>query len=282
MSFLDKSIDQIGDFLRRAFIQWDSSTKNGYLQRIDARIKILLLLFFIIIINLKRDLISEFLIGLLIFLLVIVSRLNLFDFYKKVLIPAFIFGTLLSSPASVNIIMDGNVILPLVHLNEPYVFWIYRIPKTIGITEEGIFMVILLTSKVMNSVGISLLVLYTTPFAELIKALKILRVPDTLLIIINLTYKYIFIFAKTAGDMHLAKKSRSARDIFPKDAKRWIAGRIFLLFKKTLQRSEDINKAMISRGFSGSINIRGQNRIKTTDVLNGIMFFLAGIIILWL
>ncbi len=282
MSFVDKGIEGIGELLRTTFIQWEFSTKNGYLQRIDPRVKILFLLFFIVIINLKKDLFSEFLIGLIIFLFVVISRLHLFDFYRKVLISAFLFGTLLSLPASLNLIMDGNVIFPLIHFKESYEFWIYRVPRTIGITEEGMSVVILLTSRVMNSVGLSLLILYTTPFPEMIKALKILRVPDTLLIIITLTYKYIFIFAKTVGEMHLARKSRMVRSISRKEAGRWVAGRIFLLFRRTQKKCEELNKAMMGRGFSDSMNIYEYRKIRLPDMITGIILFFTGIIILCL
>ncbi len=282
MSFVDKGIEGIGELLRTTFIQWEFSAKNGYLQRIDARIKILFLLFFIVIINLKRDLVSEFLIALIIFLLAVLSRLNLFDFYRKVLISAFLFGTLLSLPASLNLIMDGNVIFSLINFKESYEFWIYRIPQTIGITEEGASVVILLTSRVMNSVGLSLLILYTTPFPEMIRALKMLRVPDTLLIIITLTYKYIFIFAKTVSEMHLARKSRMISSVSREEAGRWIAGRIFLLFKRTQKKCEELNKAMIGRGFSDSINIYEYRKIKFIDMIIGMTLLFTGIIILCL
>ncbi|HCL81534.1 MAG TPA: hypothetical protein DHW81_04680 [Nitrospiraceae bacterium] len=139
----------------------------------------------------------------------------------------------------------------------------------------------MLTLRVINSVSLSFLVLYTTPFADIIRALKVFKVPDAVLMIITLTYKYIFIFAKTIEDMHLAKKSRTVGGINNKEAREWIAGRIAFMFKKSRQRCEDVFNAMIARGFSDTVAIYGFKKMDKRDAAAGCVLFSAGIIFLW-
>ncbi len=159
----------------------------------------------------------------------------------------------------------------------PYEFWIYHIPRDIGLTREGLQGVALLTARVFNSISLSLLVLYTTPFTEIIRALKVLKVPDTFLMVISLAYKYIFIFAKTVEDMHLARKSRMVGAAGDDEARRWIAGRIGLIFTKTQIKCEELHKAMLSRGFSGEVRLHGFKAATPRDYIAGLALLAAGI-----
>ncbi|MEJ2689921.1 MAG: energy-coupling factor transporter transmembrane component T, partial [Deltaproteobacteria bacterium] len=163
----------------------------------------------------------------------------------------------------------------------PYEFWIYHIPRDIGLTREGLQGVALLTSRVFNSISLSMLVLYTTPFTEIVRALKVLKVPDTFLMVIILAYKYIFIFAKTVEDMHLAKKSRMVGAAGDDEARRWIAGRIGLIFTKTQIKCEELYKAMLSRGFSGEVRLHGFKGAARSDYTAGLALLAAGIFLLW-
>ncbi|HXX57566.1 MAG TPA: cobalt ECF transporter T component CbiQ [Thermodesulfovibrionales bacterium] len=280
--FLEKGMYQLADVIRTGYVQWETASRDNFFQRIDARIKVLFLLFFVVIVSLKRGIGSELLIALFVFVLVVLSRLSIFDFYKRVILLAFFFGFLIALPSAFNVITNGEIVVPVVHLSRPYGFWIYRIPQEIGITREGAYGVMMLTARVMNSLALSFLVFHTTPFPQIIKALKVLKVPDSLLMIITLSYKYMFLFAKTAEDMHLAKKSRLAGQVNGAEARRWIAGRLALLLKKTRTRCEEVFKAMLGRGFSDDIKISSVAKLRTGDWVAGAALFLAGVFFLWM
>ena len=278
--FIEKGIHHLADFIKSGYSQWETASNSNFFQRMDARIKVLFLLFYIIIVSLKKDILSEALIGAFVFVLTGISRLNIFNLYKRVLFGGFIFGFLVALPSALNMITRGEIILPILHLSKPYSYWIYQIPEEIGLTREGIFGVIMLTLRVMNSLGLSFFVLYTTPFPEIIRALKVLKVPDTFLMIITLSYKYIFIFAKTVEDMHLAKKSRTVGQVSNAEGRRWVAGGMAFMFKKTRLRCEEIFKAMLSRGFADTIRIYGFRSPQGRDWSVGIALLLIGILFL--
>jgi cobalt/nickel transport system permease protein len=282
MSFIDSGISHLGRVIKTGYIQWELASKNGFFQRLDARIKVLFLIFFIIIASLKKEILPEIGIAFFVFALAALSRLNLVDFYKRILFLGFIFGFLIALPSAFNVITKGEVILPVIHFSRSYDFWIYHVPETIGITREGISGVAMLTLRVLNSIALSFLILYTTPFSEIIRALKVFRAPDAILMIITLTYKYIFIFAKTVEDMHLAKKSRMHGEATNTEARKWIAGRIAFMFRKTQQRCEDVFKAMLGRGFSDTIKLYGFGKLNGFDQTIGLFLFIAGIIFLWM
>ena len=280
--FIERGIHHVANVIKTGYIQWETASEGNYFQKIDARVKVLFLLFFVLIVSLKKDIVPEVMIGIFVFILTMIARLNIFSLYKRVLFFGFIFGFLIALPSAFNTITKGEIIFPILHLSKTYGLWSYRLPKEIGLTREGIYGVLMLTLRVMNSLAISLFVLYTTPFHEIIKGLKVLKVPDGFLMIITLSYKYIFIFAKTVEDMHLAIKGRLAGHVSDAAARKWIAGRMAFIFRKTRLRCEEIFKAMLGRGFSGEIRIYEWRKLRARDWITGAILFMSGIIFLFI
>ena len=282
ISFIEKGINRVADVIKTGYIQSETASMDGVFQRIDARIKLIFLLFYVVIVSLKKEIMPEVYLGIFMLTLVLISRLNIFKFYKKVFLLGFLFGFLIAVPSAFNIIIKGEVMYPLIQLSRDYNFWVYHIPSEIGITKEGLTVVAMLTLRVVNSLSIAFLVLSTTPFPNIIKALKVMKVPDSFLVVITLSYKYIFIFAKTIEDMHRAKKSRLVRQVKNADARRWAAGRMGFIFQKTRIRSEEIFKAMLSRGFSEEVKLYGAGKIGHHDIITGVMLLIAGIFFLYI
>jgi cobalt/nickel transport system permease protein len=282
LSYLDKGVESFAGVLKEGYAQWESASGKGFFYELDTRIKVVFWLFFILVVSLKKDILPELGIFLTVFVILLSSRVNLLAFYKKVFLLGFVFGFLISLPSSLNMITHGKVIFPVIILPKTFDFWRYHIPGVIGFTAEGVSVVSILTLRVINSLSLSFLILYTTPFPEIIKALKVLKIPDAFLIIISLTYKYIFIFARIVSDMHLAKKSRLAGVVKSAEARTWIAGRIAFIFKKTQLKCDEVFKAMIGRGFSGEIKLYRYQKIRGRDWVIGFFLFMVEIAFLFL
>jgi cobalt ECF transporter T component CbiQ len=280
--FIEKGINHLAGVIKKGYAQSELSSQNGFFQKMDARVKILFLLFLIIIVSVKKDLLSEIYIWIFVFLLSLLSRLNIVALYKKILFLGLIFGFLIALPSAFNFITRGEIIISVFKLSKSYTFWIYHLPAEIGITREGIYGVLTLTMRVINSLSLSFLVLYTTPFPEILRALKVLRVPDTFLIIIALCYKYIFLFAKIVEDMYLAKKSRTVREVKNHEAREWITERMAFIFRRTQLRCEEVYGAMIGRGFSDRLKLYGFRKMRMADWCVGLSLFLVGVLLLWI
>jgi cobalt/nickel transport system permease protein len=276
MSYIDKGIESFANILKEWYTQWELASKTGFFHELDTRIKVVFWLFLIVVISLKKEILPELGIFLALFAFLLLSRINLVSFYKKIFLLGFIFGFLISLPSSLNVITHGKVFFQIITLPKAYDFWLYHIPKVIGFTKEGFSVVALLTLRVLNSLSISFLILYTTPFPEIIRALKVLKVPDAFLIIISLTYKYIFIFARIVTDMHLAKKSRLIGAVNRAEARNWVAGRMAFIFRKTHIKCDDVFKAMIGRGFSGEIKLYQYQNMRGRDWVIGFFLFTLG------
>jgi energy-coupling factor transporter transmembrane protein EcfT len=275
MPYIEKGIRGLADFLNEGYSQWERSEGNGFLHSLDPRIKIAFWLSLIIVISLKSSLMSGAVTFIFIFLLAAFGSINIISMYKKVLLLGIFFGFFLSAPSALNVIVPGRIILPLLSFSGSYDFWIYHIPQVVGITDEGASRVAILTLRVMNSLSVSFLVLYTTPLADIIKALKIFRVPDIFLLIITMTYKYIYTLAGIVSGMYLAKKARLAAVTSNSEAREWIAGRVAFVFKRTGAECDEVLKAMTARGFSGEIRLYHYRALRAGDLIKGVCLFVA-------
>ncbi len=280
--FVDRGIRHLREIIRSTYSYWDSSSRNGLFQKIDPRVKLFFLIFFVIIVSLRKDVESQLGMGLFVFFLVWASRLTILDFYKKVLLLGFIFGFLIGLPSAFNLFARGEVIYPILRLSRPYGWWIYQIPQEIGITREGQYGLAMLCLRVANSLSLVFLVLHTTRFPEVMKALKTMRIPDAFLVIATLSHKYFVLFARTLEEMHLAKKSRWIGKLSHRETRRWAAGRIAFLFLKTRQKGEETFKAMLSRGFSDTVKVYSFPKLTTRDWITGVGLCLVGIFFLWI
>jgi cobalt ECF transporter T component CbiQ len=280
-SYIENGIEHLSEMITTGYLNVGKESEEGLFQRLDPRIKLTFLIFFVVIVSLKRQIFPEAVIALFVFLMAASSRINLAQFYKRIVGLTFFFGFLVVLPSAFNIVTPGELILPVIHLSRPYEFMIYHIPEEIGLTRQGIDGVTMLSLRMMNSLAISLLVIYTTPFPRIIKALQVFRVPQALLLVITLSYKYIFIFAKTIEGMYFARKSRLV-GMAPDEARVWAAGRIAHIFRKAMSRYEEVFKAMVARGFAEEVRLSHIGELTKADLLSGGLFFLAGIFLLWM
>jgi cobalt/nickel transport system permease protein len=108
---------------------------------------------------------------------------------------------------------------------------------------------LLVVVKVWLTVSFSGLLMLTTSWHALIAALKLFRVPDLFILILDITLKYIVIFSDFTLNMFYALKLRSVGKNAKKAAP--VAGIAGTLFLKSKEMSEDLYDAMVCRGFSG-------------------------------
>jgi cobalt/nickel transport system permease protein len=281
-SYIEKGIGHLSKMITTGYLNVGQESREGFFQKLDPRVKLIFLIFFVVIVSLKRHIFPEAVISLFLFLLVVSSRIKLAQFYKKIVGLTFVFGFLVVFPSAFNVVTQGELILPVIHLSQPHEFMIYHIPEEIGLTRQGIDGVMMLCLRMMNSLAISLLVIYTTPFHRIIKALQVFRVPQALLLVITLSYKYIFIFAKTIEGMYFARKSRLVGMARADEARIWAAGRIAHIFRRAMSRYEEVFRAMVARGFAEEVRLSDIGDLTAADLLSGGFFFLAGIFLLWM
>jgi cobalt/nickel transport system permease protein len=75
------------------------------------------------------------------------------------------------------------------------------------------------------------------------------------------------LLSQSVRDMHIAKKSRTIRPGKARADQRWIAGQVGVLFKRSMQLSEEVHRAMIARGYQGEVHILSVFHVGKKDYL---------------
>jgi len=131
-----------------------------------------------------------------------------------------------------------------------------------GLTGAAIFIM-----RVATSVSLAILMVLTTQWTRLLKALNILKVPEIIILILAMTYRYIFLLLRVAEGMFLARKSRLILDTSLKEQHSWLSARIGVLIGKSYNLSNEVHLAMLARGWNGNPSLLEENGFGFLDVL---------------
>jgi len=116
--------------------------------------------------------------------------------------------------------------------------------------EHGLLVFLSMITKSTICIAGMVVLAATTPFAEMLSAMRRLGLPSLLVTTLALAYRYLFVLIEEATRLRRARASRtyaSSRHIFWRDA----AGVIAVLFVRSSERAERIYAAMCARGWKG-------------------------------
>jgi cobalt/nickel transport system permease protein len=134
-----------------------------------------------------------------------------------------------------------------------------------AIFTSGIKTALLLVCRSEASLTCWLLVIMTTPFNRVLRALRSLHVPVVFVAILSMTFRYIFLLVETAQDMLLSRRSRIVGRMSGADNRKLLVSTAGVLLGKSIQMSDDVYQAMTSRGFRGDIQILEDFQMNRTD-----------------
>jgi cobalt/nickel transport system permease protein len=127
-------------------------------------------------------------------------------------------------------------------------------PLAVGVALLALFQpnggLVALSIIVKSTLCLATMILLTntTPFAELLRVLRRLRVPALLVTVLALMYRYLFVLIDEAERMQRARRSRTFGD---GHARAWssLATLVGQLFVRSTERAERIYAAMCARGW---------------------------------
>jgi cobalt/nickel transport system permease protein len=152
-------------------------------------------------------------------------------------------------------------------------------PLDLTISAEGLRRFLTIMAGSWLSVQVALLLAFTTPFHDLVDALRELRLPQILVSIISFMYRYIAVLTDEGSRMLRARDARSAvGEGRGGGSIRWratVTGRMVgSLFLRAYERSERIYAAMQARGFEGEFRHQ-RTRSLTRVEIAGLALVLA-------
>jgi cobalt/nickel transport system permease protein len=117
----------------------------------------------------------------------------------------------------------------------------------------------------------AILLTATTPFPDILHALRHLRVPGILVSIIAFMYRYLFVLVDEVARLLRARTARSARLPGQKSGgtvswRAAVAGHMAgQLFVRSLERSDRVYQAMVARGYRGTLLTMHPHRMRPLD-----------------
>lgn len=211
--------------------------------RLDARIKLLLAAAFILTTALTPTAAWPVYVLLAAVMLAaeILSELGVFYYWKRALLATpFILAAL-----PVLFTIPGPALLEL--------------PFGLSLSASGLSRFISIALKSWISVQMAVLLAATTPFPEILTAMRALKLPKLLVAIIGLMWRYLFVIVDEVLRLMRARESRSGAGPDPAlktgGSLGWRArvtgGMAGSLLVRSLERSDRIYNAMLARGYDG-------------------------------
>ena len=280
-SFLEKTLWQIALVMQESVFSETYASIPGLLQGLDPRVKFVTLILFLVVTSLLHSIPVLIAVYLLTLLLAHLSHIGLPFFIKRVWLFIPLFAGIIALPAIFNVITPGEVWIPLLHLPRAYSWGPYHIPEVVGISRPGVMGALTFVCRVAASVSLVVLVTLSTRWDWLMKALRVVRVPQVFVLTLGMTYRYILLLVKLVQEMYWAKKSRTLALSSVKAEQGWIASRMGALFRKSFQLSQEVHGAMRSRGFDGEAKILDTFRIRARDYVWMVISLVVGSFLCW-
>jgi energy-coupling factor transporter transmembrane protein EcfT len=133
------------------------------------------------------------------------------------------------------------------------------------VTFEGLRSATFLASRVMTSATLGFLLIFTTRWPHVLKALRSLGVPIVFVVVLGMTSRYIVLLLESAHDLFEGRRSRTVGDL-PAAARRLAAVQSAgVLLARTLDLSGEVYLAMQARGFRGEVYVLDDFRMTRRD-----------------
>jgi cobalt/nickel transport system permease protein len=248
---IEKTTQAFSSFFTESSYAEGYASKRGLLQFVDPRFKLVGILWLIVCIILLTRVELVLAILAVNILLAVASNVRLSYFLKRVWLFIPLFTLVIAIPAMFNFIVPGQTLLTLLTRGQslgPVVS-----PWTIAVTTPGVQGATLFVLRTGTAVSFVVLLALTTRWTDLLASFQSLKVPMAFVMILGMTYRYVFVLVSVAQDMSLAFKSRTLRPERNEDVRKWLSATIAVLFLRSMNMSELVNFSMISRGYDGRV-----------------------------
>jgi len=234
--FIERSMGSALTFFRQALFADETASLPGLLQFLDPRIKAVTLLSFLLLALFTRSLSILALVYLLCLCLAVLSKIPMGSFLIRTWIFIPLFSLLIAVPALFSFVSPGKPVWSVGFL---------------CITEQGMRAVCFFIGRVITSVSLTVLLSMTTRHFELLKALRAFGVPQVFVMILGISYRYIYLFVEIVENTYRAVKSRVGSNMHYRKGQHLVTWNMACLWKRSYHLNEQVYNAMLSRGFRG-------------------------------
>ncbi len=235
ITFVERTLGELDQVLAETLFGERIARSRGFLQTFDPRARLIATLLVLLAVGLSHHLAVIAALYALALGMAVVSAVPLGFFVKRVWLLLPFFTGVIALPAL--FLVPGPSLVAL--------------PWGLAITRTGATAALFLLLRVGTSVSWAALLVLTTPWNALLSALAALKVPDVLVLVLGMTYRYIYLLLQIVGEMLVSRKSRLVGRLDGSTERRLLAASLGTLLTRSLDLSGEVYLAMQSRGFRG-------------------------------
>jgi len=231
--------------------------KEHWLSRLDGRVKLLVTLIMLVMVLSYQGLAFHLL----------VTSLCLFLCWQMK-IPGRVFLLRFSEPVFIVLVI---LFLKIFFSGGEGIFSTDIMGIRITAYREGLAEGISIAGRIIAAISVMAVMVFSTPFTELLAALSWLRVPKAFIEILMYAYRYIFVLIEDAGVIYDAQKNRLGYAAFNRRFSSFgvLVGSLIL---KAFEHSQNITVAMVQRGYDGNIPLFDQKPFRSSEVFVSLLF----------
>jgi cobalt/nickel transport system permease protein len=244
--WLERTAAGVAGSIERAVFTEEHARRRGWLQGLDPRAKLVAFLVVALTAGFLRSLAVLLALYAAVLAAALASRAPLDLLVRRVWTGVPLFA--------------GIVVVPSLFLGRP--------PYLVAhVSVPAIWSALVFVARVGVSVSVAVLLVLTTPWADLLKALHAVRVPLVFVLVLSMTYRYVFLFLHALTGRLEARRSRVVAATGGGEQRAWIAGGVGALMDRSFQLGGEVYSAMLARGFTGEVRTLSRFRLRRADGL---------------
>lgn len=239
-----KSIVRIDELLEHSIFEEKYVYKNGLFQLVKPEEKILFSIFLFSVSLLENKFVSIIFLFFFSIVSAYLSKVNLLDFFKRTFIFIPIYSLLISLP---RLFLNNNsrdIILNLMF-------------TTIYLSSRNLNDFLVFNLRVTFATSLMVLISMTTSISEISYALRKIKVPREVSLILLITYRFLFIYITKIKELFLAIESKARKNIGLRETGKLIS----TLLLRSFEESEAVFLAIESRELQ-DIRILDRSKVK--------------------
>jgi len=264
--YVERTITALSQTLEHSATADALSRQPGLLQSLDPRTKVIGIMIWLIAAVTVPETTVTLAIFLLGALLALVSGISLRQFAWKAWGGVFLFTAVMALPAI--FLTPGPAVGHVPLLDWP-------------MTAPGLSTALRLVLRAVTATTLATILTLTTPWPHLLKALRVLRLPPLIIMILGMTQRYLFLLVRIALGFFEGRRSRLVGPLKRPQQRHLAISTSGVLLGKTMDLGEDVFLAMQSRGFRGGTGSLDEFRMKPRDGWALAFFATVGALAFW-
>lgn len=234
--FLERTIRALSNGLEQRQIAEGHRGSEGLLHSLDPRVKLVAFTCLLLaIINVQQGAVLAGMLGLALGM-ASASIFHLRSLALKIWLGVLLFNGVIAFPAVLMAPGSQTGALPFFH---------------IGWSQQGFDAASRLLLRAETAATLAMLLVFTTPWSHLLKAMRVFRMPAAVLAILAMTCRYAWVLMQTACEFFEARRCRVVGKGGARQKRVFTTATTAVLLGKSLQQGEEVYAAMLARGFRG-------------------------------